>query len=121
MLSIKSAYVKTFFDTRTGWESLTERFFSQTTDELKVGIFTKNKNMWRARIGEDVKRWLNASLPSWLEEQPLWLTDYVKSHIPDWAVDDKRMLANLRNDEVKALVQERRASLVSRLTVIPKE
>ena len=43
MLSIKSVYVQTFFDTRAGWEQLTQRFLSHTMDELKIDIFSKVK------------------------------------------------------------------------------
>jgi len=43
------------------------------------------------------------NLQWWLKKNPSWFTDYTKSTIPDWAVEDEVMLNRLRSKEVEEI------------------
>ena len=114
LLSINRKYLVTFYDTRTGSQYITDRFYNGACDEVKFEILTMNEATW-SHIRGDVKTWLEEKLPGWLEEQPPFLTDYNKSVIPEWAVDNKALLSRIRNENVEALLSERRRSSVAGL------
>ena len=105
LASINREYVATFIDTRTASEYNADKFLNATTDEKKFDTLAVNENLW-VDIRTDVKAWLASRLPIWLEEEPRWLTDYNRSLIPEWAVDDKALLARIRNENVEELLQE---------------
>ncbi len=117
---IKREYVATFLDTRTASEYNVDKFLNATSDEKKFDTFAVNENLWRD-IRNDVKDWLASSLPAWLEEQPPWLTDYNRSLIPEWAVDDKALLSRIRNENVKVIISERRGSVAKLIGALPNE
>ena len=120
LASIERKYVATFIDTRTASEYNADYFLNATSDERKFDTLTVNENLWRD-IRNDVKDWLAAGIPVWLEEQPPWLTDYNRSLIPEWAVDDKALLSKIRNAKVEELLQERRRSSVAKVIgALPK-
>mmetsp|Transcript_31169 Transcript_31169/g.61756 ORF Transcript_31169/g.61756 Transcript_31169/m.61756 type:complete len:492 (+) Transcript_31169:103-1578(+) len=118
LASIEREYVATFFDTRTASEYNVDRFFNATSDERKFDALAMNENLWRD-IRNDVKDWLASSLPAYLEEEPPWLTDYHRSIIPEWAVDDKALLSRIRNENVEELLQERRGSVANLIGALP--
>ena len=112
LASIEGDYVWTFFDTRTGYKFLGDTFRSETDEEdhlacRKFEILGNNENVWRRHCGEEVKTWLTDKLPVWLEEQPAWFGALEKALIPDWAVTDPDVLANIRDEEVVAIISER--------------
>jgi len=118
LASIERKYVATFFDARTASEFNADKFLNATTDENKFAILAKNEKLWR-NIRNDVKDWLAAGIPVWLEEQPTWLTDRYRSLIPEWAVDDKALLSRIRNENVEALLRERRGSVAKLIGALP--
>ena len=95
LASIRREYIATFYDTRTATQHNAKRFFDATNDQMKFEILGVNE-LLRRDIRGDVKSWLEERLPSWLEEQPTWLTAYKKSLVPDWAIDDKVLLASFQ-------------------------
>ena len=119
LMTIKRSYFWTFFDTRTGNMYIQERFLSSELDRNKLSVFATNEYKWKGAIGEEVKTWLQGRLPVWLEEQPKWLTDNLKSILPDWAIDDPAMLARIRNKKVEAIreCRRRRSSVVGLIGV----
>ena len=46
-------------------------------------------------------------MPIWLEMQPPWFDDNIMAKIPDWAMEDKDLLASIRYEEVRSLISER--------------
>jgi len=120
LASIEHKYVATFFDTRTASEYNAEYFLNATSDEKKFDILAVNENLWRD-IRNDVKAWLATRLPVWLEEEPPWLTDYHRSLIPEWAVDDKALLSRIRNKNVEVILENRRRSTAAKvIEALPK-
>ena len=115
LASIERKYVATFIDTRTASKYNIENFLNATTDERKFDILRTNENLWRDIRG-DLKAWLTSRLPVWLEEEPPWLTDYLRSLIPEWAVDDKALLLRIRNKNVEEILANRRRTSVAKLT-----
>ena len=115
LATIKRSHVWTFLDTRTGCDYIQDEFKNSKIDAHKLGIFTKNEHKWKAAIGEEVKVWLQSRLEVWLESQPQWFDDYIKSTVPDWAVDDPAMLACIRNNKVEAIreFRKRRSSVAA--------
>eukprot|EP00518_Triparma_eleuthera_P020772 CAMPEP_0197549932 /NCGR_PEP_ID=MMETSP1320-20131121/3695_1 /TAXON_ID=91990 /ORGANISM="Bolidomonas sp., Strain RCC2347" /LENGTH=479 /DNA_ID=CAMNT_0043110229 /DNA_START=103 /DNA_END=1542 /DNA_ORIENTATION=+ len=114
LASIERKYVATFFDTRTASEYNASCFLNATSDEMKFETLKVNENLWRD-IRNDVKDWLTSRLPIWLEEEPSWLTDYHRSLIPAWAVDDKALLSRIRNKNVETILENRRRSSVANI------
>ena len=112
LLSIDRSFIWTFFDTSSSSDYLQGGFLESTDDSKKHNIFTTNENKWRNDIGEEVKVWLNKRLPVWVEEQPEWWNDHAKSIIPDWAVDDKTILATIRSTPVEQIRTSRRGSVL---------
>jgi len=110
LLSIKSEYRFTFFDTQTSKSFARSRFRDGLTDKIKFQIFSDNEHLWREEIGPEVKAWLNSKLAGWLRNKPKWFDDHSKSIIPDWIVDDYSLLMKLRNKKVVELRSKRRQS-----------
>ena len=106
---IEPSYRETSHDTRNSVKYTADYFFFTESDEEKFKILTANENKWR-HIKDDVKAWLEEKLSTWLESSPPWLTDYNRSLIPEWAIDDKSLLSRIRNKAVEALLQDRRRS-----------
>lgn len=80
-------------------------------DSTKMLVFEDNHTKW-APIKDDVKVWLNDTLPKLLEEQPEWFNNQVKATIPDDFVDDPAVLKSIRGEAVKNLLEKRRKSIV---------
>ena len=110
LLSIKSEYRHTFYDTQTCNSFTRSRFKGSLTDRTKFHIFHINEHKWREEIGPEVKAWLNSKLAGWLRDKPKWFDDHSKSVIPDWIVDDYSLLMKLRNKKVVELRSKRRQS-----------
>ena len=110
LLSIKSEYRHTFYDTQTSKSFARSRFQDSLTDKTKFQVFTSNEHLWREEIGPEVKAWLNSKLAGWLRNKPKWFDDHSKSIIPDWIVDDYSLLMKLRNKRVVELRSKRRQS-----------
>jgi hypothetical protein len=66
----------------------------------KILIFEYNENKWKPFVGDVVKAWVGENLQQWIDEKPVWFTDYNKSIIPEWCVDDKAPLKRLRSKKV---------------------
>jgi len=49
----------------------------------KILIFEYNENKWKPFVGDVVKAWVGENLQQWIDEKPVWFTDYNKSIIPD--------------------------------------
>ena len=97
-----------------------DRFFNATSDKMKFETLKNNENLWRD-IRNDLKAWLETRLPVWLEEEPPWLTDYHRSLIPEWAVDNKALLSRIRNKNVEVILENRRRSSAANLLgALPK-
>ena len=113
LLSIERGYAHSFFDTRRASTFIKDSFLSNPSDEQRMAIFSLNECIWREEVGESVKSWLGEAIPSWIEEQPAWFTDYKKSTIPDWALADKFVLRKIRNRKVEKMRKDRRRSLTT--------
>jgi len=85
-------------------------FTKNEEDEKKTQIFEYNEHKWKPYIGDEVKTWVGKNLQRWIDEEPVWFTDYRKSTIPDWAVEDKALLKRLRSKKVEDIRSKRRRS-----------
>ncbi|GMH98498.1 hypothetical protein TrVE_jg10000 [Triparma verrucosa] len=105
LYSSETQYLETFWTLQTGKEYIREYFTLNTEDRLKIVMLSKNENMWRAVLGEEVKAWLKERLPVWIDEGPEWFDDEKKVLIQDWMVDDKALLIKLRSKEEGATIK----------------
>ncbi|GMI45976.1 hypothetical protein TrCOL_g5820 [Triparma columacea] len=110
LVSVKREYLHTFISTKTGNESVQERFTKNEDDEARVTIFENNRHKWEYKIGAKVKAWINERLPLWLERPPEWFNDHKRSIIPDHFVTDPKILVMLRTNNVKKIIEQRRRS-----------
>ena len=106
LYSSETQYLETFWTLQTGKEYIREYFTLNTEDRLKIVMLSKNENMWRAVLGEEVKAWLKERLPVWIDEGPEWFDDEKKVLIQDWMVDDKALLIKLRSKEEGAIIKK---------------
>ena len=104
---INREYVWTFFDLTTSSSFIIEHWQGDDRDKAKLEIFHWGEQKWRKEIGDDVKEWCSETLPELVKTKPEWFTDYAKSTIPDWAVEDNKLLTKLRNRRVLELRSER--------------
>ena len=79
---------------------------------MKFRVFDVNRHTWEYKIGPEVKAWVNERLPVWLEDEPEWFNDVKKSLIPDEFISDPALLVRVRSNNVKAIIEERRRSLI---------
>ncbi|GMH90152.1 hypothetical protein TL16_g11681 [Triparma laevis f. inornata] len=120
--SIPREYVKTFYSLKSGWQFSIDTFVDNVDDhdeeagedeynrdEFRIMVFADNKYRWTS-IEAEVRSWTNTMIPIWNETQPEWWNDQKKSLIPDWIVDDGRVLLTIRGHGVQAL--QRRGSWV---------
>ena len=113
IFSIRREYIYSFFDPSTRSKHFQDNFTNRVEDEIKICIFRCHEAKSKTKIGNNVKVWLNDKIFVWLDEDPPWFTDNVKSTISDWVVADKNILAKLRNKRVETLrSMRRRASLL---------
>ena len=110
LCSIDQNYLDTFISTKTGSVYIQENFTKKEEDEKKFTLFENNEHKWKPVIGDDVKAWVGEHLQQWIDEKPVWFTNYRKSTIPDWCVDDKTLLKKLRAKEVNEIRSKRRFS-----------
>ena len=115
LVSIKREYLETFLSSKTSNKACQEEFTKADTDELKMEVFTNHEGKWRNSIGSEVTMWIGESLPVWLEEEPEWFTDKVKSDIPDWAIKDKSLVVKLTTHGV-VRKSDRRNSITDLIT-----
>ncbi|GMH72353.1 hypothetical protein TrST_g13245 [Triparma strigata] len=112
---INQKFVRTFFDTRTGDEYLASEFRrslkedndTDTGDSFKHNIFAYNERKWKYIIEDEVKCWLNENVTSWLDSKADFFTDFRKSQIPTWAIDDPVVLNRIRNKKVREMRSHR--------------
>jgi len=115
LMFIEKKYVATFVSTKTSSAHIISKFLENDSDQLKFKILQRNELKWRAAIGPQVKTWIAERLPKWLDEKPEWFTNHKRSCVPDWAVDDPKLLVKLRTKKVKDILSERRKSVVAAL------
>mmetsp|Transcript_732 Transcript_732/g.1207 ORF Transcript_732/g.1207 Transcript_732/m.1207 type:complete len:961 (-) Transcript_732:44-2926(-) len=102
-------YLQTFISPKTSCTHTCNQFTQNDEDEEKFWIFASNRHKWEKRIGEKVKKWLNDSLPIWLDDEPSWFNNAKLSTIPDDMVEDKELLERLKNKNTEISVLRRRA------------
>jgi hypothetical protein len=112
LLSMNKKYLDTFIGTKTGNEHCHGFFTDNEEDWKKFGVFHNNRHKWEYKIGPEVKAWLNERLPVWLEDEPEWFNDVMKSMIPDEFISDPALLVRVRTKNVKAIIEERRRSSI---------
>ncbi|GMI18588.1 hypothetical protein TrLO_g8969 [Triparma laevis f. longispina] len=117
LLTIKRSYICTFTNPQTGKSYVQEKFFNDELDRYKVLIFANNENNWVPQIGSEVKIWLNENLGKWVEEKQSWFDAHYKSTIPDWIVEDEELLKEIRDDDVKVIIDKQRS--MRRLSMLP--
>ena len=79
---INKGYVHTFFSFETGGQMAIRTFRTLDDEGLKAeAVFKKNKNLWKSVRGE-VKEWVWQNWPTWIETNPPWLEEKMKSMIP---------------------------------------
>ena len=79
-ITIKSGYRRTFLSTRRG-KDVTISHFDSSEDSVKALVFIKHSSHWK-KIEDKVTFWVQENWERWMDEQPDWLDDYVKSSIP---------------------------------------
>jgi hypothetical protein len=79
---MKPKYRRTFLSTQTGREWVQSSFLEGKSDEAKVEIFQRNRNMWES-IRPQVRVFLEENLTQWENEKPEWFTDLLISSFDD--------------------------------------
>ena len=97
LCAIDQKYLSTFISTKTGTTFIQEYITKKKEDEKKIENFENNENKWKPYIGDETKAWVGENLQRWINEKPKWFTDYRKSTIKDWAVEDNALLKKLRS------------------------
>jgi len=100
LCAIDQKYLSTFISMKSGNTIIQEYFTKNKEDEKKITIFKCNENKWKPIIGDEVKAWVGEHFQQWIDEKPESFTDYNKSIIPEWCVDDKAPLKRLRSKKV---------------------
>jgi len=108
---IKPKFRSSFLSFETSCQKTMSIFMDGRDDSTKILVFEDNHAKW-APIKDDVKVWLNDTLPKLLEEQPEWFNNQVKATIPDNFVDDPAVLKSIRGEAVKNLLEKRRKSII---------
>ena len=116
---VHTAYVHTFVSSDAGNKSVQRQFTDNKDDEDKFAIFTVNKYKWQKVNGAEVKIWINAKTPIWLEEQPEWFNDHAMSIIPEEYIDDPEILARIRTRNIQEIIRERRGSFMGGALIPP--
>ena len=109
LLNVRRTYLSTFYSTKSGNEHIRELFERQTADERRLDILHCNKYKWLP-LWEKVKDFINERLPNWVEQQPDWFDDYIKSTIPDEMIEDAWLLSEIRDDGVMSMMLQTQAS-----------
>ena len=112
LLSIKREYLPSFVSKKTANVYIQEKFTKNEDEWRKFHIFFRNRHKWEYAVGDKVKTWLSERLPVWLDEEPEWFDDLHKSRIEDDFISDKALLARVRTNNVKVILQDRRRSSV---------
>jgi len=98
LFTINLDYLATFYDTRTSSRYNIDFYFgAEGDDECRFSIFSNHERIWLP-IKDDIKTWLDESLPRWLEESPPWFNDNKRSLIPEWLVEDKTLLSRVQSE-----------------------
>jgi len=58
-------------------------FLENEEDNEKIGIFAKNRLLWKSDIGAEVMEWTRAHWAEWTRERPKWFTPLVIATVPD--------------------------------------
>ena len=82
-LTIKPKYRRTFWSTQTGCAYVQSHFLDhEGRDATRAQILTFNERQWRA-IRDRVRQWVLSMYATWQALTPSWLTDAIRSLIPD--------------------------------------
>ena len=93
LLTMKSSYRASFFDTTSGAQHFRNYFLVGDCDRTKAKIIFINNNIWTC-IREDVKTWVQLNWSRWKEERPDWFTLVWQSKVPDeWITDAEERAA----------------------------
>jgi len=112
LANINKNYLHTFFSLKTGNEQTRSLFTDNEEDERRFKILTKNKHLWKARIGKEVEEWLNLRLPLWLDEELDWFNEQKMSMIEEEMIHDAEVKRRVMTKNVKGIIEERRNSSV---------
>ena len=104
-MSIDKKYLGTFFSTLRAKDLSMKRFLNSELDEVKAdAVFRNNRCYWK-EIEDEVEQWARDNWKRWMEENPDWLDENMKSSIPTEMIpilEDRK--------EVKELQEKRRRS-----------
>jgi len=114
--SMKKGYRRTFFSFKTAAQHCRDIFYLHTEDRLKFSVLEDSRYKWKP-IEDELKEWLKERLPIWLNSQVEWFDAHRKAMIPDDMITDSALLNAIRDEEVVAIVEKRRASLAPSLDV----
>ena len=83
LLTMKREYVGTFVSMQTGWAFSQSYFLDNVGDDSRrIRIFYGNHRQWRS-IRDLVRQWVLGAYATWLLLSPAWLSDALRSLIPD--------------------------------------
>ena len=127
-VTIKKEYRKSFYSSERGKDLAVRRFLNSNDDATKAdAIFPNSKRFWKKIKGE-VEAWVRQNWERWIEEEPEWLDDNLKSLIPVSMipnVEDKKEIEYLQRDRRRSSLLsvggERRRSIVDLLENLPSE
>ena len=86
-------YRHTLWSWTSGREVAQADFLERESDERMFLIFRKNKLVWEADIGKDVRAWTLSNWERWDRDKPEWFTPRVVARVPDEYIPP-RFLAN---------------------------
>ena len=111
--SIKKEYRGTFYSAERGKDLAMRRFLHSSDDSVKAdAIFPNTRKYWKEIEGE-VEKWVKDNWKRWMDEEPEWFDDIVKSQIPPHmipSVQDRKKVEELQSER-------RRSSLLGSIGV----
>ena len=100
--TINKEYRRTFYSTERGKDFAMRRFLNNSDDAAKAdAIFYNNRRFW-IEIEDKVEKWVRKNWNIWMEEEPEWLDDNLKSLIP------LTMIPNVEDKKNVGIMQDRR-------------
>ena len=124
-MNIEPGYRKTFYGLMRGKDLIVSHFRSPE-DAVKAKVFRRNRRLWKS-IEKKVELWVRENWKKWMEEEPEWLTENMKSMIPPHMIpdDDSEGNAKAQNSARSASARQgrgKRASLSLRTgKILPQE
>ncbi len=83
LLTMKREYVRTFVSMQTGCAFSRSHFLDHAGDDARrTLVFYTNQGHWRS-IRDLVRQWVLSAYATWLLLSPAWLSDALRSLIPD--------------------------------------